>query len=926
MTPPAAGRSHAAGPALIVFAHLRWNFVYQRPQQLLTRLARQHPAHPVFYIEEPVFEPCVPTLRTWQAAPGITVCRPHTPVRSAGFHDAQLPMLRDLVRQLGAEAGEHVAWLYTPMALPLLQELAPLAVVYDCMDELTAFRGAPRQLAQRESALLKVADLVFTGGGSLYRARRERHPEVHCFPSSVDAAHFAAARAGERASHPLQRHIPRPRLGFYGVLDERIDYDLIATVAALRPEWQIVLVGPTAKVDPRRLPRAPNLHWLGRQSYADLPRFLAGWDVCLLPFAQNEATRNISPTKVLEYMAADRPIVSTPVADVEQPYSDVIAIAANPYAFADACERALIEADATALGSTDERADAGAVQRRRARMRAIVAATSWDETATQMRALLCAQIARLSQPAMATEPARHTPDGTPDRTLLASAASVANVANVTNEGAPPAGSMDRPRTSVAGPASHPVVIIGAGPTGLAAAMHLPADTLLLERQERVGGWCRSIEDHGFTFDHAGHIMFSKDPWVLGMYEQLLGPNLHWQDREAWIFSHGVHTRYPFQGALYGLPAPVLKECLIGAIEARFGPLDGSAANAEGPGAQATPPANFAEFINAVWGKGVARHFALPYNRKLWTVPLEEIETSWLAGRVPLPDLNEMIDGALTPAPKPMGPNARFGYPLEGGFQALMDGFLPHIPGRIECGARVIRIDPTQRLVVLADGRRFRYERLVSTMPLPELVRVLGDAAPPAARAAAAGLRHVAVRCVNLGVGRANLSDKHWIYYPEDPVFHRIFLQGNASPRCNPPGGFGLTCEITYSPAKPLPATGRELVERCVADCVAVGLLRPDDRLITANQIDMPYAYVVYDHARAANVAQLRGWLEGQDIHLAGRYAEWEYYNSDHAFVAGRRAAERILAATGDTTAVAAVAAGQHAGSARTAFRARGQGG
>jgi UDP-galactopyranose mutase len=161
------------------------------------------------------------------------------------------------------------------------------------------------------------------------------------------------------------------------------------------------------------------------------------------------------------------------------------------------------------------------------------------------------------------------------------------------------------------------------------------------------------------------------------------------------------------------------------------------------------------------------------------------------------------------------------------------------------------------------------------------------------RKAAGGLRHVSVRCVNIGVGRENLTDKHWIYYPEDTVFHRIFVQGNASPHCNPPGGFGLTCEITYSPAKPLPCDGDALIQRCIEDCHRVGFFTPDDPIWAANQVDMPVAYVVYDHERARNVNLIREWLSTNDIALAGRYAEWEYYNSDHAFVAGKKAAEQV---------------------------------
>ena len=455
----------------------------------------------------------------------------------------------------------------------------------------------------------------------------------------------------------------------------------------------------------------------------------------------------------------------------------------------------------------------------------------------------------------------------------------------------------------------PTVVIGAGPTGLSAAYHLGPDALLLEQGDTVGGWCRSIEDHGFTFDWAGHIMFSNDEYVHQLYRMLLGDNVHWQDREAWIYSKDVYTRYPFQGALYGLPPEVIRECLVGAIEARFGHLNPSRSlDYAGPErrhlgravrASGEKPGNFLEFIYKVWGAGIAKHFAIPYNQKLWAVPLDQMETSWLGGRVPMPDLEQMIDGALQAVPKPMGPNARFGYPLRGGFQALMNGWLPHLSGEIRLNTRVTAVHPSRRTVTLNDGTTLRYQHLISTMPLPQLVRAIGREAPPEVRAAGQALQHVSVRCVNIGVGREKLTEKHWIYYPEETVFHRIFVQGNASPECNPPGGFGLTCEITYSDAKPLPCEGDALIRRCIDDCRKVGFFREDDPIWAANQVDMPVAYVVYDHDRKRNVDTIRQWLSEKGIVLAGRYAEWEYYNSDHAFIAGKKAADDVRALQAD---------------------------
>jgi protoporphyrinogen oxidase len=539
-------------------------------------------------------------------------------------------------------------------------------------------------------------------------------------------------------------------------------------------------------------------------------------------------------------------------------------------------------------------------------MKAVVAATSWDNTATRMHELLESTSARN--------------EGTAALRAVSSHAASPTSAQAAEQAATQAA----PQTGTAGLKVNPLrsqgarhvgtVIVGGGPTGLSAAYHLGADTLLLDRNDTVGGWCRSIEDKGFTFDHAGHIMFSNDPYVLKMYEVLLGDNVHWQNREAWIYSKNVYTRYPFQGALYGLPPKVITECVMGAIEARYGADKDAGAGAGALEARAIDDCcgdgttdvcntdravkgqvnNFEQFIYKVWGKGIAKHFAIPYNRKIWTVPLADMETSWLGGRVPLPNLEEIVQGALEPSPRPVGPNARFGYPLKGGFQALMNGFLPHIKGKIELGAEVVQVLPREHIVALADGRRFRYDDLISTMPLPELIKAIGEEAPEEVRNAAKGLRHVSIRCVNIGIDRV-ATDKHWIYYPEDTIFHRIFVQGNASPECNPPGGFGFTCEISYSPSKPLPLDGNELIAQAVEDCRRVGMIREGDRILVANQVDMPYAYVLYDHQRARNVETCKAWLKQFDITLVGRYSEWEYYNSDHALLAGKRGAEAVLA-------------------------------
>ncbi|MCA1857612.1 glycosyltransferase [Massilia oculi] len=358
-------------PTLIVFCHLRWDFVFQRPQHLMTRLAEHYD---ILFVEEPVYSEGQAYLKKTAVAPNITVCQPHTAIHAPGFHDDQIPTLQTLLADLVPEGVQPVVWFYTPMALPLLQGLYPSKIVYDCMDELAMFKNAPKQLLQRESALLNMADVVFTGGPSLYQSKRDRHANAHCFSSSVDARHFRQAQ--DRAiSHSDQAAIPHPRLGFYGVIDERLDVELVSKMADAHPEWQIVMVGPVVKIDPATLPKQPNVHYMGQRSYDQLPQFLAGWDVCLLPFAMNDSTKFISPTKVLEYMAAELPVVSTPITDVKVPYGDVVAVAETPEQFIAACERQL------ALDADERQAMAK-------RMREVVAGTSWDLTAARMHELI----------------------------------------------------------------------------------------------------------------------------------------------------------------------------------------------------------------------------------------------------------------------------------------------------------------------------------------------------------------------------------------------------------------------------------------------------------------------------------------------------------------------------------------------------------
>ncbi len=297
---------------VLCFAHLRWNFVYQRPQHVMTRLAARRP---VFYYEEP---------QCGASRPGVVVrsegnVRIATPQIPNGMDEAQsLCLQRRLLDDFLAEqhADAMLIWYYTPMAFEFSRHLEALRI-YDCMDELSAFKNAPANIQRLEHELLNQCALIFTGGRSLYYAKRRLHSSVYCFPSAVDERHFAPAARPE----PSELHsLGRPRLVFCGVIDERFDVHFVRALASELTEWQVVLIGPTTKIDPATLPRADNLHYFGMRPYDALPAYLQHCDVALLPFALNEATRFISPTKTLEYLAARKPVISTPIADVVDPY------------------------------------------------------------------------------------------------------------------------------------------------------------------------------------------------------------------------------------------------------------------------------------------------------------------------------------------------------------------------------------------------------------------------------------------------------------------------------------------------------------------------------------------------------------------------------------------------------------------------------
>ena len=361
---------------LLCFSHLRWDFVFQRPQHLMSRFAREMT---VIYWEEPVAigpkETAYLQVRQAENARNVRLVVPHLP---EGMPDEarEAALKRLLDAHVASLSGKLIAWYYTPMMLPFSKHITPDVTVYDAMDELSKFKFAPEHLLGYEQELIDRADVVFTGGSSLYEAKKDRHDNVHCFPSSVDRCHFAKARGGQ-FDPADQEDLPKPRLGFYGVIDERFDIELLDTVAQMRPDWTFVMVGPVVKIGEDELPRRHNICYLGSKTYEQLPAYLAGWDVALMPFAMNESTQFISPTKTPEYLAGGKPVVSTPIRDVVRHYGQLegVQIASTAEEFVAACDKALDLSHHRESGWLAE-ADL------------MLSAASWDTTQARMAGLV----------------------------------------------------------------------------------------------------------------------------------------------------------------------------------------------------------------------------------------------------------------------------------------------------------------------------------------------------------------------------------------------------------------------------------------------------------------------------------------------------------------------------------------------------------
>lgn len=570
-------------PDLFVFSHLRWHFVTQRPQHLLVRAAKERT---VYFWEEPYAYddtntpadlPAEGRLELLESgAEGVIVVRPHL---RAGVTAEETE--RKLLDAFLAERGitRLDAWFYTPMALGFAGHLKPETLVYDAMDELSAFAGAPPQLLERERELFRRANVVFTGGRSLYEHKRTQHHNVHAFPSSIEAAHFAKALTPQ-PDPADQAGIPHPRVGFYGVLDERFDSELIAEVARLRPDVHFVMLGPVVKIDFEDLPQGPNLHYLGGKSYGELPAYLAGWDAAMLPFALNESTRFISPTKTPEYLAAGKRVVSTPIRDVVHDYGDrgLVEIAGTPEEFAAAVDRA--------LGAKEDAVWKGAV-------RAKLASSSWDSTWAAMHNEI--ERARAAKAAAAAK-----------RSVPLEVVSVRATMN-TRE-------------------NYDYLVVGAGFAGAVVAERLAASlgkrVLVIDKRPHIAGNAYDyLNEHGILVHLYGpHIFHTQSEKVFNYLSQFT----EWRPYEHKVLAS-------VDGKL--VPIPIN----LDTINQLYG-LNLDAAGMEkflAERAEARPEIRTSEdIVVSKVGRELYEKFFRNYTRKQWGVDPSELDSS-VAGRIPV---------------------------------------------------------------------------------------------------------------------------------------------------------------------------------------------------------------------------------------------------------------------------------------------------
>lgn len=434
-----------------------------------------------------------------------------------------------------------------------------------------------------------------------------------------------------------------------------------------------------------------------------------------------------------------------------------------------------------------------------------------------------------------------------------------------------------------------ITILGAGLAGLSAAFHLQkagrTDCAVFEKAGRVGGTCRSEHVDGFTFDYTGHFLHFVTEDIKTLVLEIIDGNIHTLERDSWIFSHNVFTPYPFQQNTYGLPVEVIKECVMGLINAKY--------NGQKTGNETSKnlSMNFKEWIDQTFGSGIAKHFMVPYNEKLWTVPVEELTCAWMGRFIPQPSIEDVIEGALSRKPQRVGYNARIWYPVKGGIEALPRALASSLHN-VMLNRDAVEIDVKRKTVRFHDGSEAFYEQLVSTMPLKQLVRIM-KGAPSHVREAAERLRHNSVINVNFGIANRNVSEKHWIYFPEKNYrFYRAGFPHNFSPCQVPSGCSSVNVEISYSGQRPMDY--KEAIRLAKEDLIRADILKTSDKIVVEKCLEIPCAYVIYDKNHSDIVETIQAYLKEEGIYSIGRYGAWEYSSMEDAILHGKKIAQKLL--------------------------------
>ena len=432
------------------------------------------------------------------------------------------------------------------------------------------------------------------------------------------------------------------------------------------------------------------------------------------------------------------------------------------------------------------------------------------------------------------------------------------------------------------------VILGGGLSGMTAAWYLQQagedHWQLYEKEDRVGGLARSTPVDGYLFDFGPHILFTIDAEMEALIRDLLGGNFHAQERQAFIYHHAsdLYTRFPFQAHLYGLPVPLVKECLVELVKAvqRFERGE-------------FQPKNYEEWMRGFFGDGISDRLMIPYARKIWTIEPSEMDFSWIGRRVPTPDFERIIAGALTDDVSQVGATAYFWYPKEGAIEPLPRALGARLRN-VHLNRRAEKIELPAKNVVFSDGEVVPFDQLIFSLPLPLVPKIITNV-PPEVERACRDLKYQGIYCINLGIDRPDISDKHWVYFYEDPFpFHRLSFPATFSPDTVPPGKSSIATEVAFSKWRPLDRD--TAVERTIEALKLAKILRPDDRIELVHTEEILPAYIIYDLDHAKNVGIIRAWLRENGIWNVGRFGEWQYFNMDHSMRSGKNAAEEILKA------------------------------